>query len=407
MLVLGREPGEKELFDAQPFIDPTADMPMYVISKSGRCWLMIYYDNIIIGGQEKWELEEMRARILRNCDRMGAIVKGGAGDREDSAPRTAVDANRDTGIRIHDLDQSRATILGVTVFREQELLYALPGKLDEWKNDIIPVKGTCRLYAQFVGRLIFAEGLRSRNLWETPTGKTASQLATLVGQKAGMGWDTKIRLPDGLQIAWREMLNTAPIRIDMLAERTRREDGDALIITDASDFGWGYILMCGGEVIAAEKGKWEPQLKGLHIFHREMECAFYALRHAAKIAAGTRWHIAVDNAALCYVLDHGISRSTRAMNRLKDEESYLGLIANVYFVLTEDNAADELSRGNKYKQEILERTLRAIEAQDRGLFWTSSKRKTGRRPPGLRNVDPTDELALGPDEDEKPDVEVK
>jgi hypothetical protein len=381
---------QKPIFDMSLMREDSSSLPRWLTSTSKKSFALVYYDNILVVSTDLNECDTIEARLRLNvsAEQLNVEIKG----------------------ELHrSVDNVKYLGMEIVICRDAGKPHMLitPAKVDKWATSELKSQDTCRNYASFVGRVLFVASLRDPNLRRTPLGKIGIELARVVGRTAhARGWNTVIPRPKGLKEAWTQVLSTKtnPIRVE---QQTRFRTGRVVLLaTDASSKGWGYALYtCGSTNPEEEMGGIWSELKthpilesppNEHIFYKELRAALYGL---SKIPEGTIATLVVDNAAVAWVLRNGFCRTQAGNDLLQQYEHLLQRIHDVVLVVSNDNPADDPSRGLPVTAERTERMLTAIELHQKGIRW-ASERQPNALWAGYRHVEPPEADDLGPDDEQ-------
>jgi hypothetical protein len=200
---------------------------------------------------------------------------------------------------------------------------------------------------QLVGRLIFAAGAVRLPL--APYYFTLKWARRLSGRlTAGtLSPVEKIEIPRFARkqlMQWRVAVSTPLV----ILERTPRRDVLTLF-TDASEAGWGAVLVGSGSVLGSTGGRWSASEALMHINALEL----HALRHgltsfATTLREARRLHVRVDNTTTLYTMRRGATRAADLAPILAlAQQALTGLDVptDVAYVASADNPADAPSRG--------------------------------------------------------------
>jgi hypothetical protein len=156
-------------------------------------------------------------------------------------------------------------------------------------------------------------------------------------------WASKVRLS-----------NQAVKDVKVLASFPRKWNGcpiwepsaSRVVITDASDVGWGAKVMVGGRVQELQ-GKWSRGWQRQHIMVRELGAVRFAVRAALPDLKGQVVESVVDNSAVFYGVKQWVTASIPLMSVLRKlfwlcDRHNITLLPRL--VKSEANAADSLSR---------------------------------------------------------------
>jgi hypothetical protein len=386
---------QKPIFDMALLLEDNSSLPRWLTSTSRKSIALVYYDNILVVSTDMNECDMIEARLRLNvsAEQLNVEIKG-------ELHRT-VDKVKYLGMEI---------VIRRDVGKPHMLI--TPAKIDKWAETELRPQDTCRKYASFVGRVLFVASLKDPNLRRTPLGRIGIELARAVGRTAhARGWATVIPRPKGLREAWAQVLSTKtnPIRVDQ--QQKLGAGHVVLLATDASSKGWGYVLYTVGSANPEDEegGKWSdlvphPILESPpeeHIFYKELKAALYGL---SRIPEGTTAILVVDNAAVAWVLRNGFCRTQVGNDLLQQYERLLHRIHDVVLVVSNDNPADDPSRGVPVTADRTERMLTAVKLHQKGIRW-ASERQINAPCAGYRHIEPPEADDLGPD-DEEDEVEV-
>ena len=151
-----------------------------------------------------------------------------------------------------------------------------------------------------------------------------------------------------------KLSNQAVKDVKMLASFPRRWNGcpiwppsvTRVVVSDASDVGWGAQVWTGGEMQALQ-GRWSPGMQRQHIMVRELAAVRFSLRAALPDLKNQVVECVVDNSAAFYGLKYWASACVGLMVLLRKifwmcDRHNITLLPRL--VKSEANPADSLSR---------------------------------------------------------------
>ena len=170
-----------------------------------------------------------------------------------------------------------------------------------------------------------------------------------------------------------KLSNQAVRDVKLLAAFPRRWNGSCIwpptasrvVITDASDEGWGAIVQAGSQVLQRQ-GRWTPGMRRKHIMVRELAAVRLALRAARPLLEQQVVECVIDNSAAYYGIKHWASASIDLMRVLRKifwlcDRQHITLLPRL--VKSEANPADSLSRFKSDAEWLLDaRVFRQLEA---------------------------------------------
>lgn len=181
-------------------------------------------------------------------------------------------------------------------------------------------------------------------------------------------WDAQLSFSEiqrcSLASGWANLLNN-PWRV---CEK-QVFDNELILATDASNWGWGMVVMdMEGNILKQYKQRWNMLDAGRHIFIREVLAAEKGLRFFERLSSFSptcKIHLVVDNTAAAWAYARGYTVNKVAMESIR---SVLHLFTqwNVVTVVSEDNVADKPSRNKVATQWFAERTLSAVRGAQMG-----------------------------------------
>ncbi|WIA33876.1 hypothetical protein OEZ86_006977 [Tetradesmus obliquus] len=121
-----------------------------------------------------------------------------------------------------------------------------------------------------------------------------------------------------------KLSNQAVRDVKLLAAFPRRWNGSCIwppavscvVITDASDEGWGALIHAGSSVLQ-QQGRWAPGMRRKHIMVRELAAVHFALRAARHVLQQQVVECVIDNSAAYYGIKHWASGSIDLMRVLR------------------------------------------------------------------------------------------
>jgi hypothetical protein len=131
-----------------------------------------------------------------------------------------------------------------------------------------------------------------------------------------------------------------------------------VIFTDASNIGWGAVIIEPSQHVTVLGDKWSTQDATLHINEKELEAVRHALT-ADVISKYNDLHIVVDNTSVEAAIRRGTARSDALAARLApiaERLSASSVTASVTYIASAANPADAPSRG-KFDTPVLARGL--------------------------------------------------
>jgi hypothetical protein len=151
-----------------------------------------------------------------------------------------------------------------------------------------------------------------------------------------------------------KLSNQAVRDVKLLAAFPRRWNGSCIwppavsrvVITDASDVGWGAIVQAGSRVLG-QQGRWAPGMRRKHIMVRELAAVHFALRAARPVLEQQVVECVIDDSAAYYGVKHWASAGIDLMRVLRKifwfyDRQRITLLPRL--VRSEANPADSLSR---------------------------------------------------------------
>lgn len=169
-----------------------------------------------------------------------------------------------------------------------------------------------------------------------------------------------------------KLSNQAVRDVKLLAAFPRRWNGSCIwppaassvVITDASDEGWGAIVHAGCRVLQWQ-GRWAPSMRRKHIMVRELAAVHFALRAAQPVLQQQFVECVIDNSAAFYGVKHWASANIDLMQVLRKifwicDRQRITLLPRL--VKSEANPADSLSRFKQDAEWLLDaRIFRQLE----------------------------------------------
>jgi hypothetical protein len=202
---------------------------------------------------------------------------------------------------------------------------------------------------QLIGRLIYASGAVRLPL--APYYFTLKWARRLSGRlTAGtLSANDLVEIPSHArkQLAdWRTAVNQ-PLRI---VARTPLRD-DLTLFTDASEAGWGAVLVGSGSVLGSIGGRWTPSEAVQHINALELHALRRGLDAFAHTIRDARClHVRVDNTTTLYTMRRGTSRSADLASIVALAQTSLrglDIPTDVAYIRSAENPADAPSRGRE------------------------------------------------------------
>ncbi len=319
LLYLFRYDNEKPLFE-----DPLDRMrlPRFLTMKKGG-FASVLYDNFAVAADDGGVLNEVQTRLLRNLRLFEVIIKEGS----HKAYGNCILRKKLSDIKAAEAADPKAlhaelpTHLGVQLCAMETGSVFLawrvdPGKILQWRADSIAKSSTARTYARFVGRIIWAHGLRLRPLYDIEgVLEIARTLGVFVGTQYRR-WDTVIEL-EASQLEMLKATWDLTVKNPWTSCSTVADEKTLYLFTDASDDGWAYVLATpeGHVVDHDEKLFTETQLKW-HIFIKEVAAGVWSL---AKVAPQHKAFIVefVDNTAAEAAIEKGFTANRIALELMK------------------------------------------------------------------------------------------
>lgn len=386
-----RRTGEKALFDEDAF--RSLHMPTFVPTASGKGFVSLYYDNFIIMTADANEANAIRKRILANSEALHIMLKPGSFSQL-STEDVCTQGFTHLGIRWlgrKERPQDKR-MSGVSWWVE---------KRETWKTNF---EATLRALtsgtpvardraAAIVGQAIFCVSISGKKLCHSPCGRIIRMVARQIGSDVHQDadgslrarwkrtWNTDQATSKRLVDAWNELQGTDNTEIFGRAPPPKTEMTSLVLATDASDKGYGAVLMRREKdgsmtILATRGGRWHGALADWHIYLKEARALFDGLRWAKLLHPGERFDVIVDNSALAFALQNEVSSNQVMMSWLEEYEMDLQLVSRVTLAASADNPADVPSRPDdpEIEDEMRERirnATQALRARDRGWNWAS------------------------------------
>ena len=157
------------------------------------------------------------------------------------------------------------------------------------------------------------------------------------------------------------------------------EAGYTRLAVDASTTGWGAVIISGKDFIEVLAEHWAPEMRERPIFELEVIAVCRAIAVAIQRSPGF-FLVAEDNTAAKHALNrlYSTNQAANAAIRmgLRDLLSTHKSAIKVIGIRSEDNVADDPSRGKQVDEERLRKTIEVMKLAERGLVFTFEPQQT-------------------------------
>ena len=209
-------------------------------------------------------------------------------------------------------------------------------------------KTTAQDLEQLVGRLIFAAGVSRAPLAQF---YFALKWARRISNKLNRGLFTPeaaITLPPAVALQLKQW--TAAIRRPLTITQRTASKSPVTLFTDASDAGWGAVLVNDETAEFASAGAmWSKEDAATDISVRELRAVALAIDvFRAKLSTASRLHLKIDNTSVLSAVRRGVPRADGLAHLTATTAKQLAamdLPISASYVSSGRNAADEPSRG--------------------------------------------------------------
>lgn len=332
-------------------------------------YVFLYYDNIGLFCTDKAAAGQMRARILQSFSLANIVMK-------ESSPFSA--ATMHVGRPVF----TGATYLGAFIAQKSSLD---TGSEVIWKHDPARLIGLCvpslegaitpRSFAFVVGKLVWDMTLSIRPLCSLGNIlRFLGEVARLAGEHS---WDKPaVAVPENVRRlileAWSAYASNLWRCMDPI------EAGYTRLAVDASTTGWGAVIISGKDFIEVLAEHWAPEMRERPIFELEVIAVCRAIAVAIQRSPGF-FLVAEDNTAAKHALNRLYSTNqaaNAAIMGLRDLLSTHKSAIKVIGIRSEDNVADDPSRGKQVDEERLRKTIEVMKLAERGLVFTFEPQQT-------------------------------
>lgn len=325
-----------------PYVSPGAlsgeQLPTFIeltdpMTKAIVGFMCVYYDNYLVCTTSGKVAEFFNSRIPKNAIHFGVVIKEHRWWKPHELYQREDKGFVYLGLRIAYTEENKA------VWRID------PSKIETLA--IIPYIGSSvRLMAECIGKILYADMLMDDFLGNNIGALAAINVLRRVARHAReVSWDATDFIPTDVdrmsllegwerlrQNPWREM------------RETQYNHHTIVIATDASDWGWGYVMYVDGVITEVHSAKWSKEMALLHIFVLETYAACEGIRRARNVDPDARIVIITDNTASAGALRRGYSSNDLAFRYV---QGVLGSGFHVVTVVSADNTADNPSRGDR------------------------------------------------------------
>ena len=331
-------------------------LPRWVATEAGHGFATVYYDNFLVVTAEKSQAVAWQARIDRNrlptqAGGVNVEIKGTTGKSQ--------------LITAHEMESDGLDYLGILfrVDREARMLYVTPRKREAWLHEARRVRdrASVRDAAAWIGRAIFAALCSGRPIFRIDQGRTLLEMARVVGGLGRKGWDRACDASVWQQVraACFSIIENADYALSLECGGPRQplhSMNDWILTSDAScsHCGWIIYRMARHRLIREGppgleptdlyfSGRWEaPE----HIFLLEMRAAVGVLKKFRSVMPVGRATLVVDNAAVYYALQNGMTASRRGQEIMDTLQEHDLDDIDMVLVPSQQNPADCPSRDN-------------------------------------------------------------